>query len=124
MSQLKQILLLFAQGHSIKGIVRETGISPNTIKGYLRAIKSREINLEEAINMDELRVEHLSRSPLRKEKQRPKDIINELQKIYPNPTVSIYCRSYNNILPCHYAFQNYRRYIPYRCASFLPFGLV
>ncbi len=39
MSQLKQILLLFAQGHSIQGIVRETGISHNTVKGYLPTIK-------------------------------------------------------------------------------------
>jgi len=41
MSQLKQILLLFDQGHSIKGFVRETGISRNTVTGYLRTIKSR-----------------------------------------------------------------------------------
>jgi len=65
MSQFKQIIRLVSQGQKIKAIVRETGISRNTIKGYLRTINSRELNMEELLQMEDLQIEHLLHSPLK-----------------------------------------------------------
>ena len=36
MSVIKQIFRLYKQGNSIKGIVRLTGVSKNTVKKYIR----------------------------------------------------------------------------------------
>ncbi|MFN9900517.1 MAG: helix-turn-helix domain-containing protein, partial [bacterium] len=35
MEQLKQVLKLYREGQSIKGIVRLTGLSRNTVRTYL-----------------------------------------------------------------------------------------
>ncbi len=116
MSQLKQILLLFAQGHSIKGIVRETGISRNTVKGYLRAIKSREINLDEAINMEDLRVEHLLRAPLRTEKHRQQDFMLRLEKLqeelqHPHMTKQLLWEEYKREYADGYQYSQFCYYL-------------
>ncbi len=81
MSQLKQILRLLSQGHSLKGITRQTGVARNTVKVYLRTIKAREINLDEILNMEDLRVEHLLHAPLKNEKQRQQDFMLRLDKL-------------------------------------------
>lgn len=75
MSQLKQILLLFTQGYSNKGIARETGVSRNTIKGYLRAIQFRNINVEDVLHMENPQAEHLLCATVRIEKQRKDDFL-------------------------------------------------
>jgi len=38
MEQLKQVLTLYKDGQSIKGIVRLTGLSRNTVRSYLARI--------------------------------------------------------------------------------------
>jgi DNA-binding NarL/FixJ family response regulator len=38
MEQLKQVLTLYKEGQSIKGIVRLTGLSRNTVRSYLARI--------------------------------------------------------------------------------------
>ncbi len=82
MSQLKQILRLFLQGIPIKGIVRETGISRNTIKGYFRTIKSRELNLEDLLELEDVRIEYILRAPLNTERERHQDFMLRLDKLY------------------------------------------
>jgi hypothetical protein len=80
MSQFKQILRLFSQGKKSKSMVRETGISCTTIKWYLRIISSRELVLEDLLQMEDLRIEHLLQSPLRTEKERHQDFMIRLDK--------------------------------------------
>ena len=38
MEQLKQVITLYKEGQSIKGIVRLTGLSRNTVRSYLSRI--------------------------------------------------------------------------------------
>ncbi|MDZ4708042.1 MAG: hypothetical protein SH818_06525 [Saprospiraceae bacterium] len=49
MSQLIQIILLFTQGHSIIDMSGKNAFHVKPVKGYLRAITSREINLLENV---------------------------------------------------------------------------
>lgn len=57
MSVIKQIFRLFQQGHSIKGIVRLTGVSKNTVKKYLRLSEVSPHQVEELLGWDNERLE-------------------------------------------------------------------
>lgn len=59
MSQLKQFVLLLAQGHSIKSIVRITGLAKNTVKKYQQAIKQQSLSLGELVDVEELRLKEI-----------------------------------------------------------------
>ncbi len=116
MSQLKQILRLLSQGYSLKGIARETGVSRNTIKVYLRTIKSREINLEEILNMEDLRVEHLLHAPLKNEKQRKEDFMLRLDKLqsellHPHVTKQLLWEEYKRDYPQGYQYSQFCYYL-------------
>lgn len=63
MSQLKHILRLISQSHGLKTIVRQTGVSRNTIKSYLRILQGKEISIEEALKLEDPQLSHLLRSP-------------------------------------------------------------
>lgn len=80
MTQFKQILRQISQGQKIKAIVRETGVSRTTIKRYLHIINSRELNLEELMQMENPLIEHLLQSPLKTEKERHQDFMLRLDK--------------------------------------------
>lgn len=57
MSVIKQIFRLYQQGHSIKGIVRLTGVSKNTVKKYLRLSEVSPHQVEELTAWDNERLE-------------------------------------------------------------------
>jgi DNA invertase Pin-like site-specific DNA recombinase len=44
MEQLKRVLTLYNEGESIKGIVRLTGLSRNTVRSYLSRIAEDDSN--------------------------------------------------------------------------------
>ena len=44
MEQLKQVLSLYKEGQSIKGIVRLTGLSRNTVRSYLARMQEEVVN--------------------------------------------------------------------------------
>ncbi len=116
MSQLKQILRLFSQGVPIKGIARETGISRNTIKGYFRTIKSRELNLEDLLGLEDLRIEHVLRAPLKTEKERHRDFMLRLDKLYeelkhPHLTKQLLWEEYKREYPGGYQYSRFCHYL-------------
>lgn len=116
MSQFKQILRLFSQGQKIKAIVRETGISRTTIKRYLRIINSRELNLEDLLQMEELRIEHLLQSPLKTEKERHQDFMIRLDKLqrelqHPHVTKQLLWEEYKREYPDGYQYSRFCHYL-------------
>lgn len=116
MSQLKQILLLFTQGYSIKGIARETGVSRNTIKGYLRAIQFRNINVEDVLHMENPQAEHLLCAPVRSEKQRKDDFLQRLENLrielqHPHVTKQLLWEEYKRDYPQGYQYSQFCYYL-------------
>lgn len=59
MSIIKQLLLQLHQGQSKKQIVRDMGISKNTLRRYLRLLQGCGFALEELIQMDEPEIERI-----------------------------------------------------------------
>lgn len=53
MHQIRRIIELQQQGHSIHHTVRLTGLSRNTIRGYLRRISSAGLTFSEALELDD-----------------------------------------------------------------------
>lgn len=116
MTHFKQILRLFSQGQKIKAIVRETGISRTTIKRYLRIIKDRELNLEELLLMEDLRIEHLLNSPLKTEKERHQDFMMRLDKLqqelqHPHVTKQLLWEEYKREYPDGYQYSQFCHYL-------------
>jgi transposase len=116
MSQFKQILRLFSQGQKIKAIVRETGISRTTIKRYLRIISSRELVLEDLLQMEDLRIEHLLQSPLKTEKERHQDFMIRLDKLqrelqHPHVTKQLLWEEYKREYPDGYQYSRFCHYL-------------
>lgn len=116
MSQFKQILRLFSQGQKIKAIARETGISRTTIKRYLRIISSRELNLEELLQMEDLRVEYLLQSPFKTEKERHQDFLERLDKLqqelqHPHMTKQLLWEEYKRENPDGYQYSRFCHYL-------------
>ena len=56
MNQLKQFILLLAQGHSNKSIVRITGIAKNTVKKYRQTVVSQPMSVHQLIELDEMQL--------------------------------------------------------------------
>ena len=116
MSQLKQILRLLSQGYSIKGIVRQTSVARNTIKGYLRTIEAGNINIEEILKMEDLRVAHLLHAPLKTEKQRKEDFMLRLEKLqaelqHPHVTKQLLWEEYKREYPQGYQYSQFCYYL-------------
>ncbi len=116
MSQFKQVLRLISQGQKIKAIARETGISRTTIKRYLRIISSRELNLEELLHMEDLRIEHLLQSPLKTEKERHQDFMLRLDKLqqelqHPHVTKQLLWEEYKREYPDGYQYSQFCHYL-------------
>lgn len=53
MSQIKQLLRLHKQGHSIKSIARNLGISKNTVKSYLIKLATGKLPLTELLDLED-----------------------------------------------------------------------
>jgi len=116
MSQLKQIIRLLSQGYSLKGIVRETGVARNTIKGYLRTIEAGNIPMEEILNMDDLLVAHLFNTPLKNEKQRKEDFMLRLEKLqtelqHPHVTKQLLWEEYKREYAQGYQYSQFCYYL-------------
>jgi transposase len=116
MSQLKQVLRLLSLGYSIKGIVRETGVSRNTIKGYRGMIESKQINIEEALKMEELQLEQFLRSPVATEKERQRDFMTRLDKLFeelkhPHLTKQLLWEEYKREYPEGYQYSRFCYYL-------------
>jgi transposase len=116
MSQLKQILLLSSQGYSIKRIARETGVSRNTIKGYLRTIQHTNIQMDELLNLEHPQLEHLLCSPVRVEKQRKDDFLQRLETLrselsHPYVTKQLLWEEYKRDYPGGYQYSQFCYYL-------------
>lgn len=53
MGQIKQLILLHQQGHGIKTIARELGMSKNTVKSYLQKIAALKTAPGELLQLDD-----------------------------------------------------------------------
>lgn len=53
MSQIKQLLRLHKQGHSIKSIARNLGISKNTVKSHLIKLATGKLPLTELLDLED-----------------------------------------------------------------------
>lgn len=53
MSQIKQLLRLHQQGHSIKSMARNLGISKNTVKSYLIKLATGKLTLAELLELED-----------------------------------------------------------------------
>jgi predicted ArsR family transcriptional regulator len=53
MSQIKQLLLLHKEGHSIKSIARNLGISKNTVKAYLQKLSNGQLPVIELLALED-----------------------------------------------------------------------
>lgn len=116
MSQLKQVLRLHLQGYPIKRIVRETGLSRNTIRGYLRNIKSVFPDMEDALNQDDFQMEYLLRSPVQKERACREDFLLRLEKLQkelslPHMTKQLLWEEYKRDYPDGYQYSRFCYYL-------------
>jgi len=53
MGQIKQLILLHQQGHSIKSMARELGMSKNTVKTYLKKVTDLGIKAQDLLQLDD-----------------------------------------------------------------------
>ena len=116
MSQLKQILQFIAQGYSVKRIVRETGTSRNTIKGYLRIIKDKAINLEAILKLDDPGIEQSLRVTHQSEQTRRRDFIARLDLLvkeleHPHVTKQLLWEEYKRDNPQGYQYSQFCYYL-------------
>lgn len=115
MSQLKQLIQFLKQGYPLKGISRNLGISRNTIKGYIRNLEHQGISLDEAMLLDDQRLDHLLRFPARHEARRHMELmlkLDSLQKELKDPHVTrqLLWEEYKREQPTGY---NYSRFCYY-----------
>ncbi len=116
MSQLKQILRLISQSHKLKAIVRQTGVSRNTIKSYLRILQSKEISIEDALKLEDPELDHLLRSPTKYEKQRHQDFLARLEYFNeegnkPHVTKQLLWEEYKLENPQGYQYSRFCHYL-------------
>ena len=116
MSQLKQILQFIAQGYSLKRIASETSTSRNTIKGYLRAIKSREINLEETLKLEDPVIEQCLRGSHQSEQSRRRDFMTRLDRLveelkHPHVTKQLLWEEYKHDNAQGYQYSRFCYYL-------------
>ncbi len=52
MNKLREVIILFQRGASVKQTARELGIGRNTVRRYRRRLESREHKLEELLAME------------------------------------------------------------------------
>ena len=78
-SMIKQLLRLHSQGEGIKSISRTLGISKNTIKGYLRKIALKNLDVSALLNQSDERVEQI----LSGKESGHEDRFAELEKLFP-----------------------------------------
>jgi transposase len=53
MGQIKQLILLHQQGHSIKSMARELGMSKNTVKTYLKKVAALQTSTGDLLQLDD-----------------------------------------------------------------------
>lgn len=116
MSQLKQILRLISQSHGLKTIVRQTGVSRNTIKSYLRILQGKEISIEEALKLEDPQLSHLLRSPSKYEEQRHQDFLSRLEYFNeegkkPHVTKQLLWEEYKSENPQGYQYSRFCYYL-------------
>lgn len=79
MNQLKQFILLLAQGHSNKSIVRITGIAKNTVKKYRQTVASQPMSVHQLIELDEMQLKQVLCAPhYQEEEDRSADFLMRL----------------------------------------------
>lgn len=78
MSQLKQVLRLIDLQHPLKSIARESGVSRNTLKNYLRILEHKQISIDDALLLDDVALDHLLRSPHKQEVKRHAQFLSML----------------------------------------------
>ena len=116
MSQLKHILRLISQSHGLKTIVRQTGVSRNTIKSYLRILQGKEISIEEALKLEDPQLSHLLRSPSKYEEQRHQDFLSRLEYFNeegkkPHVTKQLLWEEYKSENPQGYQYSRFCYYL-------------
>lgn len=116
MSQLKQILRLISQSYKLKAIVRQTGVSRNTIKSYMRILQSKEISIEDALKLGDPQLDHLLRSPSKYEEQRHQDFLSRLEYLNdegskPHVTKQLLWEEYKLEYPQGYQYSRFCHYL-------------
>ncbi len=79
MSIVKQILLKIQQGHSKKGIVRDLGLSKNTLRRYIQLIQGSGYPPEQLIAMDDPKLEQI----LNQKTAVNRDHFNDIEELFP-----------------------------------------
>lgn len=116
MSKLKQILLLLSQGHSLKGIVRQTGVSRNTIKGYIKTLQDVNMSIDDVLGLEHPEMEHLLSAPVRLEKERKRDFLQRLSMLQselelPHMTKQLLWEEYKRDNPKGYQYAQFCHYL-------------
>jgi len=116
MSQLKQILRLISQSYKLKAIVRQTGVSRNTIKSYLRVLQGKELSIEDALKLEDPQLEYLLRTPSKYEKHRHQDFISRLEYFRqeankPHVTKQLLWEEYKSENPQGYQYSRFCHYL-------------
>ena len=79
MSIVKQILLQLHHGQSKKAIVRDMGVSKNTLRRYIQLAQGSGYTIEQLLSMDDLQLEHV----LNLKAKIGHDHLNELEELFP-----------------------------------------
>ena len=79
MSIVKQILLKIQQGQSKKGIVRDLGLSKNTLRRYIQLIQGSGYSAEQLIAMDDPKLEQI----LNQKTAVNRDHLNDIEELFP-----------------------------------------
>jgi transposase len=116
MSQLKQILRLLSQSYPLKAIQRQSGVSRNTIKGYIRTLEAKGLSIENAMMLEEHQLDHLLRSPTKYEAARYEAFLSRLDYFQdelrkPHVTKQILWEEYKRDYPQGYQYSRFCHYL-------------
>ena len=79
MSIVKQILLQLHQGQSKKGIVRDMGVSKNTLRRYIQLAQGSGYSFDQLIALDDPELEHI----LNLKAKVSRDHLSEIEELFP-----------------------------------------
>lgn len=116
MSQLKQILRLLSQSYPLKAIQRQSGVSRNTVKGYIRTLEAKGISIENAIQLEDKELDYLLRTPIKYEAERHKDFCPRLDNLQdelkkPHVTKQVLWEEYKRDNPQGYQYSRFCYYL-------------
>ncbi len=81
MIQIRKILQCVDNGWSIRKVNRETGISRNTIRGYLHRAKEQDVGIQDLLKLDDSELNRLILQPITEEGLRYKALSEQLPHI-------------------------------------------